>query len=838
MKRRFGIIGFLLAFAVPVVGDEPRANREPLSSDDRLLIMHPRAETAAMPLAPELLRAGDSVVLVRSGDTAIALLDSDDPTIRFKEAAGGVVVIRLSIDDASRLVTLTPSEARDVRLRDEFTDATLSKTHLQVEVLQGDGGVVMQTTELLPQTQTTMRRRAVHPPNAQPTSFALIDQAEASGTINSETALLYRVYSLFSDARLPAQYRGDDKGIIDSIYLAEVVRQYPTLSPSIRNAVRPFLVPPAYQGSWVNAKSGSPTAVPANPLTPCEAPFFSDKWDFVDASSPVRVFYRRDLTGDQAYATGLAAEIDSRIWPTLVNVMYPGDGGMSFPLSDESHPCNGGNGRLDIYLIDGNRSATIPYEFCNPTPSFIALVRGSDAGLAAHEIFHSIEASFPVRGCGMWLDARWWAEASAEWAIDFVYKKEQPHQIEQGTAYDFLEYPKLPLDYANDKHEYGAYLLPFFVYHSTGSADFMRQSWKNLATDHPLDAVDQAIGGFEKMWPEFVKHNWNEPPVDDYQKWDDQILGAYPEEGGPLPVGVATPDFSISLPYDLPRVSAIYHHLTFDNQVSSVIFWNGVTHKLSLFDSDCCGKVYAPEPFTGDAKKGARVQALIKIDGQDWQIADWTDRPFVAFCRDVLAERIDELVLIISNSEKDLFRTLKPVDLAPVLWTSNMGCFKWEGKSTHTEERTDLDSTVTVSANVTWTRADMQPNPSLTLYHAEGTQSWKVTGQCSGSGTSLIDSTFSALLTFNYIPAESAFNRAYAGEGDDSGPDVTVGCGERGPATISLPDWFVPPPPPVVPGIPRARIVKVKASGKVIDDADTPSERETTSWHFEARRQQ
>jgi hypothetical protein len=42
----------------------------------------------------------------------------------------------------------------------------------------------------------------------------------------------------------------------------------------------------------------------------------------------------------------------------------------------------------------------------------------------------------------------------------------------------------------------------------------------------------------------------------------------------------------------------------------------------------------------------------------------------------------------------------------------------------------------------------------------------------------------------------------------------------------------------VVPGIRGARIVKVKENGKIIDDTDHPSETETSTWHFEAKRQQ
>src|SRR2546428_6847135 len=84
------------------------------------------------------LHAGDSVILARGHGLAIALLDSDDPTLRLVETDGRVAIVRLVIDDASRVITLRSSETRTVRLRDAFAEAALGMTQLQVEVLHGD----------------------------------------------------------------------------------------------------------------------------------------------------------------------------------------------------------------------------------------------------------------------------------------------------------------------------------------------------------------------------------------------------------------------------------------------------------------------------------------------------------------------------------------------------------------------------------------------------------------------------------------------------------------------------------------------------------------------------
>ena len=52
-------------------------------------------------------------------------------------------------------------------------------------------------------------------PTGNPTSYNLIDAAQTAGTITEEQALLYKLYVEFADPTLPAQYRGDDTGLIE-----------------------------------------------------------------------------------------------------------------------------------------------------------------------------------------------------------------------------------------------------------------------------------------------------------------------------------------------------------------------------------------------------------------------------------------------------------------------------------------------------------------------------------------------------------------------------------------------------------------------------------------------
>jgi hypothetical protein len=504
------------------------------------------------------------------------------------------------------------------------------------------------------------------------------------------------------------------------------------------------------------------------------------------------------------------------------------------PLSDQAQACNGGNGRLDVYLVDSARSLTTPYSGCSNTPVFVLLKRTSSDALAVHEIFHAMQYSFPLAGCITDKSKyRWWAEASAEWAMDFVFPND-PAQTEHKSAPGFLSVPEKSLDLPEEGHEYGAYLLPFYLHRKIGSTDFVRVAWEKCANQPALEAVDQAIaGGFEAVWPEFVRFNWNRNPVEDYTNWDGMKSQATPAGGGQIEVKLgASRDIAAQLNVDLPRLSATYKHFIFtDDSSRTVVFWNGVTSKLSLDARiEELGVQYQSDPASAEEKKGARIQALIKMRGQDWQVADWTDLPYVAFCRDTLAERIDELVVIISNSEfKDRERKLKPPDLAPVLWVSNMGCWRYKG----TVSYTDGDG-VTISTSVKWTRPDEPMTPPFVNYKAEGTESWSSSGSsCAGSGTLPILPDLSTLFTYNFTPSQGAFHRSYWGSGIDT-RQVTTVCA-MGTFQLSLSAWLFQPIQSIEP-VPFSRILQVNSNGTVMDDTFTIPE-DVWRWHFEAERE-
>jgi hypothetical protein len=436
---------------------------------------------------------------------------------------------------------------------------------------------------------------------------------------------------------------------------------------------------------------------------------------------------------------------------------------------------------------------------------------------------------------------RWWTEGSAQWSMDYVFPG-VPDE-EHAAVFDLLGEPETELDSAKGDHPYGTYLLPFYLYRKTKSAAFVSNAWLNCEDDYALEAVDRAIGGFDEVWPGFVEYNFNDEKFDFYKQWD-RVQGTAELQGNfPVVAQLAGKlDDADPIEVKLPRLSATYKRYKFtDETVRTVAFWNGVTFKLDLEErsDEPFGVIYHSEDASADQKKGARVQALIKMAGQDWRKEDWTDVPYVAFCRDLFEERIEELVIIISNSEfEDRDRVLKTQGGLPVLWTSNMSCWKWKGTV-----RYDDGEGVTINTDVTWTRTSAAA-PPFVPYTAAGTEKWASTGvSCEGSGSLPIIPGISSLVSFNFVPSQSTYRRSYYGAGVDTREVETTCPASEGsgpyPFDLTLSAWLFHPSWPDPQGsAPGARFLRVNDDGRVMDGTfKIPGTKDTWTWHFEAERQ-
>ena len=111
-----------------------------------------------------------------------------------------------------------------------------------------------------------------------------------------------------------------------------------------------------------------------------------------------------------------------------------------------------------------------------------------------------------------------------------------------------------------------------------------------------------------------------------------------------------------------------------------------------------------------------KVQALLRLKDGTWQpaVEDWSTLYQRFLCRDRIAERVDEVLVVISNSQfqdrEAIYRTPAPLAVA----ASDIGCWRWTGTVTgslrHTfdSEYFDSDEQVDVSVDVAF---EAQPIP-------------------------------------------------------------------------------------------------------------------------------
>ena len=470
---------------------------------------------------------------------------------------------------------------------------------------------------------------------AAATSEHLIEEALESGDIDEETALEYRVFAAFGDPRLPAEYEGDDSEVIESDALVDAATRFTSLSPDAQATLAPFLIPPYHAGShWsgVGASAARPTGAEPPAETPwCDGSLITENWNSLDTlNGKVRVWWQQRYNEtDRAEAEEIVDAIDDKIWPGLTSLMG------REPLSDASvFGCDGGDGKLDIALVDAATATTVPATLfgCKNTAAHILFDRGRANRLpyVAHEIMHAIQFSYSIsEGCG---EYEWLREATAQWVQDYISDPSygigvapDDTEWEHEAPKKFLGHPEMPLESLSPQHhDYGAYVFFFYLARVTNPS-VIPEIWNNTTSMDSLEAIKPAIGGaWDPVWKEFAKYNWNQGSLDHYKDWDGLTSHAALADSGALPKGET--NFQIGVKHLATK------YITFVPQ-----------EKLTSLD------------FTNKSVdvEGAGVQAIIKYkDGTD-KVEDWSDEEKVNVCLEDPEVESITLVLTNSNSDKD-----------------------------------------------------------------------------------------------------------------------------------------------------------------------------------------
>lgn len=468
-------------------------------------------------------------------------------------------------------------------------------------------------------TGTTAAPDPGEEPNPPPTgprelsSIQLIDQALLLGQVNEDQALLYRVQAVVGDSALPQQYVGDDRGLDGSTIMAELVERWETLPAATQAQLQPYLLPPAAAGSWF----ASQTAAAAGQAE------LAQEWDTVTtANGKVKVWYRTATASHGARAVAIAGAIDSKIWPTLKAWMG------REPLEDcgAACPTGGGDGRIDIYITNSARNYTQPFTCCSGSSGFAVLRADASFARVASALMYIWQYSYEIASLQ---EYRWLMRASAQFAIHYVYptSNHDPdypavHE-EHELAGEFLYRTLYPLETLDDGHEYGAYLLFQWI----DDPSTVRDVWESATNPDSLAVInDQIFDGFQWGWPRFSVDNWNRAPVDFYKRTDALAIG--PE---------VIEDFEMSSPgteefvIDIPRLTSYYFRFTFpDRSLKRIAVHN---------------------PIAGSGEPTGAMWAIMKIDGTWRTPQDWSQTSYQIFCRDEPNQNLEELIIVLANSE-------------------------------------------------------------------------------------------------------------------------------------------------------------------------------------------
>ncbi|NPC75853.1 hypothetical protein HPP05_39550 [Corallococcus exiguus] len=576
----------------------------------------------------------------------------------------------LAVDDAGEVL-------EDVRV--EWSAVPAGAVTVKDGRLEGvaPGGAVI--TARAGSASATLTAVVMPSDESSPSSAEVLTAAHEAGLINDEELLAYRVYAAFSDPRLPIQYKAPVEAGLDATSLEELRQRFNSLSKPMQATLGMYMLRPADPGSWLNAPT--PDARLSSSEDPRCRPF-SGGWRYLtEPLSKTRIWYRVNLPGQKAQALMLDEAIAKEIWPRLMAL------GLKEPLTDESSPCNGGSPQLDIYLVlnmaDGGLTVAEGSDLTQ-APTYILLEADTDdpslKGAATHELMHAIQRSYKMKGPQ--LDYGWIRDATANWAIDHVYRTllvgpNQRRQYEHQFADCFMNAPALSLDsqatghctsigVRGAGHDYGAYLFFQYLERKYGPAVVVAALTKLTTETSSLTAVDSVIpGGFEKVWPEFAKTLWNATPIktrsESFKSWDNLDDNV---KHGELNADLSGwPESSDNMHDELGNLSNRYYRITFsDPGTRSVLFYNGWFKNIT------------------EAKDPVKVLALWKDEAGEWHDEDWSEYEYVGFCRDMKSQRAQELVVILSNAnfEPEGGGRLNG-EAMPYLKRNNVGCWRFKG---------------------------------------------------------------------------------------------------------------------------------------------------------------
>jgi len=348
----------------------------------------------------------------------------------------------------------------------------------------------------------------------RPSSLELIEDAYSRGELDYETALVYKVYSVFAPDRLPAEFQSDTPSRGATLVVAEVMNAWDSLSMETKVLLREFGLGVPLPGEVLPLAQSRPTI---NGEEIYDTTHFRIHYTRLDGDADEIPDDDTNANGTPDYLEWVAEAVEN-VWSTEITTM-----GWLQPPPDTGE---GGDTRYDVYL----KNCWPYYGYVNYSDGFVGdnpnsptvtetdayysyMVLENDFKLqpspqndikvtVAHEFNHAIQVGYDGT------EATWLMESTATWIEDEVYD-------DINDNYQFLDKlfnePDMALDTTFTSYAYSRWIFMRYISEHYGQTT-VRRIWEHAVTQDNMDTVELALleagTDFATLFPRFAAANY------------------------------------------------------------------------------------------------------------------------------------------------------------------------------------------------------------------------------------------------------------------------------------------------------------------------------------------